>query len=246
LEPIDAEPGAADRGTKTHQALEHFVRRFPDRLPTDALAQLLALGEQAFGELLDRPAVRAFWWPRFERIAAWYIEQENLRRVGLAAIHAEVKGTLEIAGLVGPFRLTATADRIERGKDGCLCIIDYKTGVLPGDRDLELGMSPQLPLEAAIAAFGEFQGVAKGALDSLAFWRLTGGDPAGLVKPVKGDLTELADRALDGLKRLVVVFDRPDTPYRSLPDPSFAPRYSDYAHLARVKEWSAGTAGDGE
>jgi ATP-dependent helicase/nuclease subunit B len=31
-----------------------------------------------------------------------------------------------------------------------------------------------------------------------------------------------------------------------VPDPEFAPRFSDYAHLARVKEWSAGGTGEGE
>ena len=46
--------------------------------------------------------------------------------------------------------------------------------------------------------------------------------------------------AFAGLKRLVATFDLPTTAYQSEPDAEFAPRFSDYAHLARVKEWSAG------
>ena len=44
--------------------------------------------------------------------------------------------------------------------------------------------------------------------------------------------------ALAGLNRLVAGFDDPRTPYRAVPRPERAPRYSDYGHLARVKEWS--------
>jgi ATP-dependent helicase/nuclease subunit B len=47
------------------------------------------------------------------------------------------------------------------------------------------------------------------------------------------------------LTALINAFDRPDTPYLSQPRPAFAPRFSDYAHLARVKERAAG-GGDGE
>ena len=59
-------------------------------------------------------------------------------------------------------------------------------------------------------------------------------------------MAALAYRAKDGLARLIAAFDRPETPYRSWPNPSRGPRYSDYVHLARVKEWLLGAAGDGE
>ncbi|MCH7592755.1 MAG: hypothetical protein IH989_08260 [Planctomycetes bacterium] len=41
-------------------------------------------------------------------------------------------------------------------------------------------------------------------------------------------------------------YDDPATPYRARPRPAAAPRFSDYEHLARVKEWSAGAAEDAE
>jgi ATP-dependent helicase/nuclease subunit B len=246
LDPIDAEAGAADLGMQTHAALEAFVRRFPKDLPGDALDRLLSIGRRAFGALLHRPGVRAFWWPRFERIAAWFVEQEKLVRAEVAEVHAEVRGALTIDGPAGPFRLTAKADRIERTAKGGLRVVDYKTGVLPSDGDVGLGMSPQLPLEAAIAAQGGFTGIPAGAIESLAHWKLGGGDPPGWVKPVKGAPSELADSAIDGLRQLVNIFDEQDTPYRSVPDPDFAPRHNDYGHLARIKEWSADASGGGE
>src|SRR4030095_6937144 len=109
-------------------------------------------------------------------IARWFVDNEGERRGALAALHAEVTGKLQFTGPAGTFTLTATADRIERGPDGRLTIIDYKTGALPKRKDMELGFTPQLPLEAAIAAAGGFDGVAEAAVGTLQFWRLTGGN----------------------------------------------------------------------
>ncbi len=244
LEPLDAEPGAAERGTMIHRALERFAAACPGALPADALERLLEIGRESFGAALSRPALWAFWWPRFERIAGWFLEREQERRPGLAALAAEVKGRLTLNGPLGPFLLTATADRIDRRRDGGLAIVDYKTGTLPSPRDIELGLAPQLPLEAAIAAAGGFAGLPAAAIAELAFWRLTGGDPPGEIKPLQGDPQALAEAALDGLRRLIAAFDDPATPYASMPDAQFAPRFSDYAHLARVMEWSAGGGGE--
>ncbi|MCG8598516.1 MAG: PD-(D/E)XK nuclease family protein, partial [Verrucomicrobiales bacterium] len=162
LDPLEADPGAADRGTIIHQALDDFQRAHPDSLPDDALARLLALGRAAFGPTLARPAVRAFWWPRFERIAAWFVKQEAGRRAAVTATATEVHGRIEIAGPAGPFTLTATADRIDRFADGGLSIVDYKTGAAPSDKQVWAGYAPQLPLEAVIAGQGGFEGVTPG------------------------------------------------------------------------------------
>ncbi|MSO53913.1 MAG: double-strand break repair protein AddB, partial [Rhodospirillales bacterium] len=95
LDPIDADPTAADYGTVIHDALYAFVKAHPDRLPDDALARLIALGRDAFQPWVGRP-VSAFWWPRFERIAAWFIEHEQERRTQIAQRFAEVKGRLVV------------------------------------------------------------------------------------------------------------------------------------------------------
>jgi ATP-dependent helicase/nuclease subunit B len=63
---------------------------------------------------------------------------------------------------------------------------------------------------------------------------------AGEVKPLAGDddVRHLVDAAFAGLQGLIARFDDPATPYRSAPRPEHAPRFTDYAQLARVKEWS--------
>ncbi len=237
LDPLDADPGAADRGNFIHKALELFLHEYPDALPADPLERLLECGQAAFGDALTRPTVRAFWWPRFERIASWFIDQEAARRADTQNVASEIEGRFKIDAAYVPFTLTAKADRIDRLADGGYEIIDYKTGALPSARDIALGFAPQLALEAAMLREGEFAGLPPGKVNRLAYWRLGGGDPPGEIKPLKGDAQALAEAALDGLKALIAAFDSPDTPYAASPRPGHALRFNDYAHLARLREW---------
>jgi ATP-dependent helicase/nuclease subunit B len=247
LDALDADPGAAERGQLVHRALDRFVKDHPGALPADAEARLLAIGEEVFGSALSRPGVWAFWWPRFTRVARWFIALERQRREDLVASHGELPGRLVLAGPAGPFELVCKADRIDRRTDGGLTLIDYKTGVVPSARDVEDGFAPQLPLEAAIAEAGGFAGLAAGNVAELAYWRLAGGEVAGEVKPIAAQIAAvhaIAEEATAGLRALIAHFDRVETPYRSRPRPDHAPRFSDYAHLARVKEWSLVAEGE--
>lgn len=248
LDPLDADPGAADYGSLVHKALETFILRHPDDLPTDPLDKLMAIGREVFAGELDRPGVWAFWWPRFESVARWFVKQEAARRPLLQTPYVERKGMTQIQGAAGPFTLTATADRIDLLRDGTLAILDYKTGAPPSPKEVAAGYAPQLPLEAVIAMRGGFDGVPARPVSALTYWRLKGGEVGGEEKPAHKDKApeDLAAEAVAGLEALVRVFDDPRTPYEARPHPDFAPTYSDYLHLARVKEWAAGGGGDGE
>ncbi|MDJ0946958.1 MAG: double-strand break repair protein AddB [Kiloniellales bacterium] len=245
LEPLDADPGAAERGILIHEALERFLKAWPNALPEDPESVLRAHGREVFKAIEAKPGAYAFWWPRFCRIARHVAEMEAERRVGLRQALAEIRGSLILDAPGGPFALTAKADRIEAYADGRLAILDYKTGGLPLVRDVKDGYAPQLPLEAAIAAAGGFPGLEAAEASELAYWKLSGGEPAGQIQTVKAAPAELAAAALEGLAALVARFDDPATPYHAVPRPERAPTYTDYAHLARVKEWSAGVLGEG-
>ncbi|MCW5744700.1 MAG: double-strand break repair protein AddB [Alphaproteobacteria bacterium] len=246
LDPLEAELGAADRGSALHAALEEFLSRYPDTLPPDAAAQLLRIGERELAELLKSPGERAFWWSRFERLAAWVVRAEQQRRAaGTRALAHETEGRLVIAG-DKPFVVRARADRIDRRADGVWEIIDYKTGRIPQVKELRALFAPQLLLEASIARFGTFQlpvAADKPEAVELQYWQIHGRDEGGRIEPVK-DAAELTEKMFALLGDMIRRFDRPDTAYIPLPWPEFGPYFNDYEHLERVTEWSSGGRGD--
>jgi ATP-dependent helicase/nuclease subunit B len=250
LDAIDETPAAAERGTMIHKALERFVQQFPDDLPDDATARdvLIKCGQQAFGEMLQRPGVRSFWWPRFERIADWFIEFEKRRRALGAKVLSEQNGTLTIDAPGGKFVLTAKADRLEVMPGEALVVGDYKTGRVPTSKQVAAGLSPQLTLEAAIALAGGFPGVTVRSVDDLLYIALKGGVIAGEEKSVDpgNDKTpdQLVAMARAGFEKFVAEYDSPDMPYLSRPHVLFERMTNDYDHLARVKEWSQGDDDD--
>ncbi|MBT3989783.1 MAG: double-strand break repair protein AddB [Rhodospirillaceae bacterium] len=245
LPPLDSAPDAADYGTLIHDAMDEFSRQFPAALPADAFDQLVKIGEEQFRPLLKHPGVWAFWWPRFLRIATWFVDLEAERRDEISALHSEVEGVYETTGPAGPFKLTAKADRVDELKAGGLRIIDYKTGAPPSKKEVAAGFAPQLPLEAVIAEEGGFAKVAAQPVTQLDYWRLRGSNPAGEVSSAGDDPAELAAEAREGLAALIRLFDEAETPYEARPRPDAAPKYSDYEHLARVKEWSSSEGEEG-
>lgn len=242
LDPVDAEPGAAERGTFIHAAIAKFTERYKDALPADPIAELIGFGREHFAELEDFPEARAFWWPRFERIVRWFAGWEIERRAAIAAIDAEIRGEYKITWPDGSFTLRGIADRIERGADGRYAIFDYKTGSARTEKQVRTGLAPQLTLEAAILRQGGFPNIAAGSVGALAYVLLKGGEPPGDNKVLSfkdGDADSHADRALEKLRALAQRFADASTPYCSLVHPMWSTYYSDYDHLARVKEWSS-------
>lgn len=245
LDPLDAQPGAADYGTLVHRALEDFVRRFSHDIPRDMYAELLESGRSAFMTYGARPSVEAFWWPRFKRLAAWVVQQEYARRALVRDSFVEVSGQIAVGGFV----VTATADRLDLLQDGRLVLIDYKTGAPPSSKEVAAGFSPQLPLEALIAVKGGFPGVPSGReIASLLYWHLKGGRDGGEEKDACASgvsPTTLIQEAVSGLEGLIAAFGKETTPYEARPYAAKAPKYSDFLHLARVREWAAASLDEG-
>jgi ATP-dependent helicase/nuclease subunit B len=250
LDPVDTAPGARDRGTLIHSAIGDYSKLFAQSPPADPLKELLALGEKYFAPLADYPEARAFWWPRFTRIARWFAGWDGERRANIAALHAEIRGEIAFAVGARQFTLSAIADRIERRSDGSYAILDYKTGAARSEKQVRTGLAPQLTLEAAILRGGGFKNLAPGTVSEITYVTLKGGDPAGKPSEIifkDGTPDSQADNALARLTAVAARFENKDTPYLSLVHPMWSNRYGDYDHLARVKEWSAsGGANEGE
>jgi len=245
LDPVDADPGAGDRGTIIHDALAEFIAaRMTDKRV--AAADLIAIGEKLFAERLgSMPAVAVLWWPRFLRVAHWFADYENSRRAaGTFPALIEEAGATMLGLKAGLFKLTARADRIDRMADGRYAVLDYKTGQAPSKGQVEAGFAPQLTLESVILAAGGFASLGKGEAGALTYIRLSGGMPPGEEKPLKLDVPAETDKARAEAAKLLKSYELGETPYLSRPRPQFLKDAGDYDHLARLAEWAG--SGEGE
>jgi ATP-dependent helicase/nuclease subunit B len=255
LDAIAVTPSAADRGTIIHDVLGQFAERYPKALPAHAQEILLALGTDAFADIAEAyPELYAEWWPRFTRLATEFVVWEQNRRPDLVEVYAERSGRLSIPLPDGKiFNLRARADRIEHRRSGGFAIIDFKTGQPPGVREVYAGFSPQLTLEAMMLMKGAFKGLpmAKETPD-LIYIHTTGGrepikpreiGPTGKETRSVADIVEEHRRRFEGM---IVRYAKGEAAYVSRPFPKYARRFSEYDHLARVKEWSLASAGGGE
>jgi double-strand break repair protein AddB len=237
LKQLGAEPDAASRGQIVHEILREFTGKFPDALPGDIEGELIRLADRHFAKLRGSPFVKAFWEPQFRRFARWFAQTEPARRAGIARVLTEVKGSLDLSG----FKLTARADRIDLSESGAVSIYDYKTGKPPVPAHVEKLYSPQLPLEAAIAESGGFEGLEKCPIARLAYIHVSGRDEGGADSDAaKSDPSSLAADAVAKLNALIARFADPNMPYevkRRAGPFARAYDYDEYEQLARIKEW---------
>ena len=241
LEPLEADPGAADRGQIVHQVLAQFLAATtgPNDDEDAALDRLLSIGRPAFAALAPFPAVTAFWWPRFKRVARWFVAQEAEWRQRYRMLACEREGRLTVPGIGRDISLTARADRIDIDRNGNLAILDYKTGQLPSQKQVTYGFAPQLPLEGLIARAGGFRDLSAAPIAALIYWRLSGGDPPGTSRDAAdGDPDVAIADAEAGLANLIALFEREATAYLSRPRRPPGSADGPYDHLARLAEWS--------
>lgn len=239
LEDIEPELTMADFGNLLHKILEEFNNRHPNAFPPEGREELLALGRQKFAgddRLADK---EAFWWPKFAKMIEHLAALEAGYRPGVVRVHNEAEGYFDLELPGGRFRVTAKADRVDETTGGKINIIDYKTGKARSVKEVTKGFAPQLPLEGLIAEKGGFSGIRAAEVESLRYWQLSRREVV-VDQAVEQILSETEQR----LKEMVNLFDFETTAYICHPNPKQVPEYSDYEHLARVKEWYVNESDD--
>ncbi len=243
LDELEASADAAQRGIIIHDAMQAFIDENISPHSPDAYEQLLEIGRKSFKKTNIWPSVATLWWPRFERIARWFIDTETKRQQNVARHFTEVTGEYEFNQDGEAFTLRARADRIDLLRSHAAIIYDYKTGAVPTAPQVFTGLSPQLPLEAVILTRGGFEDVTAKTVEKIVYIRLSGGEPAGEQLSIEKNRSqfitpdEAAENALAGLRRRITEFARKDTPYLSRTTPQFERYTGTYDHLARTKEW---------
>ena len=246
MDPPDAPLEARARGTAIHAAFERFALEHPDPPWGDAATFERMLLESLSSAGLPEPGL-ARERPLAKRLGAWAATLEQDRRPG-AELLIEKEGTLTFTTADGEFTLTAKADRLEVRADR-IDVIDFKSGGAASDKEVKVGLAPQLTLTAAIAAEGGFAGAAALPPGELAYAKVTGRrTPGELSIRAKGEAAFHAARALARLKERVQAFEAESTPYLAKQQPKFisADGRGDYDHLMRLWEWRVVGEGDDE
>ncbi|MEQ7153887.1 double-strand break repair protein AddB [Brevundimonas aurifodinae] len=231
---------AMARGSAIHKAVERLTLSWPDVLPDDCEAQLTALLHEELTAHGFEDAAMARETPLARNCARWLTGFETRRRARGIEIRVEEEVALTFAAPVGPFTVTAKADRIELSATGA-AILDFKTGAAPTAKQVKAGFAPQLTLTGAILAEAGLKDTGPVTPEELTYVRVVGRKVAGEVA-TRGEGAEaeaLSEAALAGLKARVARFDDPMTPYLSWVAPQFMGTFGgNYDRLARVWEWS--------
>lgn len=177
-----------------------------------------------------------FWRARFAKTARWFVAQEHLQRQNGQNLQNEAKGRITIKTTDKDFTLKGVADRIDKKHDGSAAIIDYKSGGQFSRKAMKEGGSPQLPLEALILADGGFENTPALKASSLEYWVFSGAQGGNITK-LDDDVENVIEITKTALTGLIELHNQPSTTYTSLPNMEEAPRFNDYEHLSRVKEW---------
>lgn len=243
LEPVDADPGPAWRGTAAHGLLQRWI----EQGARDAEC-LKAMAREMLADAKAHPLMRALWQPRLLAALDW-VAEEVARQAGegRTILFGEKRGEILRQGIT----LHGKPDRVDRLPDGAVGIVDYKSGGTATARQVKAGYSLQLGLLGFIAREGGFarQGVVPGTeVAAFEYWKLAKGkdrafgfrqspvDPQGkygkletaaFVDFVAARFDEAAARWLTG-----------DEPFTARPH-SDAPVYADYDQLMRIDEWYA-------
>ncbi len=247
LDPLRQENDAALKGDMLHKILDKFMHKYPDDLPSDAAEQLLFIAQDVLDQDIQDKEFVNYWWPKLIRIADWFIDHENNWRKSAKFIESEIKGSVDfnIGDIV--FTIHGVADRIDRFNDGSYAIIDYKSAGSFTNSKIKKGELPQLPLEAIMLSEGGFnkgssdnnkKKISSGNVSNIGYWKITGARKAGEVISIDSDIDKVMDIVRKGLENLIISFQNENMPFYCIPNSSNVPRFNDYEHVARIKEWS--------
>lgn len=246
LDPIDAEPSAAWKGTAVHDILDRWHKA------GDPAGMLRSIAETVMDEMSAHPLMRALWRPRLLAALDWVGDEIGRQKAaGRRVLDTEAKGSIDWRGV----QIHGRADRIDRCEDGSIAVVDYKTGQPPSARRVQEGFALQLGLIGLIASrhgFADIVGEAqhfeywslakKQGQDQFGYWTepvLEGAKKSGI--PRDRFLDETARFLDDALDRWILGAE----PFTARLNPDL-PGYADYDQLMRLDEWIAQLGNTGE
>ncbi|MEP1229490.1 MAG: PD-(D/E)XK nuclease family protein [Litorimonas sp.] len=244
LDGLEAVHGPREFGSAVHKGIETFLEKnMHASFSKSQTAQLTNDFKKAMNYYGFPPEDVAKETARFEILASNFLDWLIARKQdGFDVIGTEVWAKYRFEDL--NFNLRGILDLVEQRPDG-YSFIDHKTGAPSTVKVVEAGFDPQLPLAAFLAEKGGLKNMkamptsalgylrVKGSNDGFEHRRIAQNDDANLKTA-----QDLADEAVDVLRKLIEAFDKPNTAYHSQPRAQYANKYGDFDDLARRGEWS--------
>lgn len=227
-------------GTVVHKVLEDYLNlNLPPNLIRLARMGFHALKNKGFSDIDCQ-----FYFPRFAKMAHWFVEQELLKQHETKKTYTEISGLWKINFENDFFEISVKADRIDI-LDQEIEIIDYKTGSIPSENEIQNGLYPQLPLEALMLQESAFQvKFPKNKPIALSYWHVKGTDnnlsikklfiPSAKKKNI--NLQDILQSTKEHLFNTLQTYLTQDIPYGSY---SYTQnkQFNPYEHLERTQEW---------
>jgi ATP-dependent helicase/nuclease subunit B len=241
LVALDAEPSAPLRGEAAHRVLDRWHRE------GGGPARLRAIAEEELDKLSAHPLMRALWRPRLLAALDWVgAEIGRLAEEGRTVAGTELWGDMLFDGV----RVHGRVDRIDRLADGTLAVVDYKTGMPPGAKQVAGGFTLQLGTLGLIARDGGFRERARdieirAEPSCFEYWSLAKDKDAFgyrkapfYRKPKDGQVTaeDFLDRTAGWLAEAIDDWIKGNRPFTARLNPDIG-TYNDYDQLMRLEEW---------
>jgi len=235
LHPIQHAPNPMHRGTILHKVFEEFVSDTARNGALLTVEHLLSVARRILDDEVPWPTDRIQWRIRIEKVARWFVENEQARQAMAHPVLFEQKGGMEIAD--PPFRITAKTDRIDLNDRSEAFVYDYKTGTAPSPKR-QMQFDVQLLVTAALVCEGGFPDFSPRSVAEARYISFSG-EGAEVPAPLEDCPPE---RILAMLATLIEAYRDPNTGYTARNRMHKDVFGSDYDQLSRFGEWDASHA----
>jgi len=243
LDGLGETHGPREFGSAVHKGIENFLEANKSPFSPDQAGQLTQDFKAAMDYYGFPPEDVAKETARFEDLSRNFIDWLVARnKDGFDIVGQEVWAKYQFEDL--NFNLRGILDLVERRPDG-YSFIDHKTGDPSSVKAIEAGFDPQLPLAAFLADKGGLEDMKAAPTSALGYIRVKGSNDGFEHRRIaENDHTklktaqELADEAVETLRKLIEAFDQEETAYPSQPRAQYVNKYGDFDDLARRGEWS--------
>ncbi|KJV68670.1 PD-(D/E)XK nuclease family protein [Candidatus Neoehrlichia procyonis] len=220
IREINVQLSSKDFGTVVHVIFQKYL----SQVGIDSNYNLLLkIAECEFASLYRNCIyVESIWWPKFKKIADHFFNIDIKRKSKIKFIEVEKKFFWNINSNIS---IVAKCDRVEYLKDGRIAIVDYKTGSIPLQVDIQHGFAPQVIIQALSVMHSTNK-----QISNLAYWKIDAEQM--LIVPIK-NFYSIMNSTAENLNKFLNSYLHDEIPFFPAISNSNLSRYKDYELLMR-------------